>query len=308
MRTNLVRSVLLQDPNCNKRLLSSVLKTSRSLLYYSSKMNEKDLLVKANLEAIHTQHPWYGHRRIAWSMQFSFAKVRRLMKKFNIAAKVKKRRAFVKPNDANLPPMEHIPNLVKDIIVTKPNQVWRTDFTYLCYKGIFFYLATVIDDFTKEIIGYSIGMHHTQEFVLEAIKHAIAKTRAIPDILHSDQGSEYRSFLFLDFLTRHFIRVSMSTKSSPWQNGTQESYYGKFKLEMDNLNRYESFEALIEAIHHRIRYYNHDRIHTKLRMSPVEFREQYELLMKTIQKQEENKNKSEKEEEKQAIIFLLPSH
>lgn len=70
----------------------------------------------------------------------------------------------------------------------------------------------------------------------------------------------------------------MSAKASPWQNGGQESYYGKLKLEMDNLNAYESFEHLLEAIHHQIWYYNHERIHTALKTSPVLFKRRYELL------------------------------
>lgn len=70
----------------------------------------------------------------------------------------------------------------------------------------------------------------------------------------------------------------MSTKASPWQNGHQESYYGKFKLEMGNLNSFASFEEVIEALHHRIFYYNRKRMHTALKMSPVAYREQYVLL------------------------------
>jgi transposase InsO family protein len=111
------------------------------------------------------------------------------------------------------------PNLTKDLTTTRPNQVWRTDFTHLNYRGILFYLATIIDDFTKEILGYVIGRNHSQEFVLEALKDAIRKTNTISDMLHSDQGSEYRSFLFLEFLLKNNIKISMSTKSSPWQNG-----------------------------------------------------------------------------------------
>lgn len=199
------------------------------------------------------------------------------MKKFKIVARLKKRKKFVKVGDIGLPEFD-IPNLTKDVTTDRPNHIWRTDFTYLTYRGIVFYLATVIDDFTKEIVWYTIGTRHTKEFVLEALKDAIRKTKTKPEIIHSDQWSEYRSFLFLEFLIANSIRASMSAKSSPWQNGWQESYYGKFKLEMDHLNRYESFEILIEAIHHQIYYYNYKRIHTTLRMPPVTFRESYNLL------------------------------
>ena len=74
------------------------------------------------------------------------------------------------------------------------------------------YLATVIDAFTKEILGYAISFVHTQEFVLEAIAMAMLQTKAVPEIFHSDQGSEYRSYLVLNFLTEHGIVPSMSKK------------------------------------------------------------------------------------------------
>lgn len=73
------------------------------------------------------------------------------MKKFKIVARLKKRKKFVKVGDIGLPEFD-IPNLTKDVTTDRPNHIWRTDFTYLTYRGIVFYLATVIDDFTKEIV------------------------------------------------------------------------------------------------------------------------------------------------------------
>ena len=158
-----------------------------------------------------------------------------------------------------------------------------------------FYLATVLDAYSREIVGYAISLRHTKEFVLEAMKDAIRKTKCVPEILHSDQGSEYRSFLVLDFLTKNFIRPSMSTKASPWQNGHQESYYGKLKLECGNLNSFASFEEIIEAIHHRIFYYNRKRMHTALKMPPVTYRERYYLLQKREKEETESLAKRDSE-------------
>lgn len=138
-----------------------------------------------------------------------------------------------------------------------------------------FYLATVIDAYSREIVGYSIGLRHNAEFVLEAVRDSIRKTGKKPEILHSDQGSEYRSFL-----ADAKIRPSMSAKASPWQNGQQESYYGKFKLETRNLSDFATFEEAIEAVHHRVFYYNRKRMHTALKMPPAMFRERYFLLEK----------------------------
>lgn len=266
----LAREVLSHNPACNKLLLSKVLHVARSLLYYQSKMTVKDARAQSQLETIHKEHPWYGHRRIAWSMGICFERARRLMKRFHIEARVRLRRKFVKHSDIWLPDTK-IPNRTKDICPIQPNVIWRTDFTHIIYHGVHVYLATVIDSFTREIIGYSISFVHTKEFALEAIKMAIEETKSLPLIFHSDQWSEYRSFLIMNYLTERGIQISMSKKWSPWENWWQESYYGKFKLELDFPNRYKSIEDLILSIHERIYYYNYKRIHTALKMPPKAF-------------------------------------
>jgi putative transposase len=80
----------------------------------------------------------------------------------------------------------------------------------------------------------------------------------------------------LQYLADNHITPSMSRKWSPWENGAQESYYGKFKLELGSPRDYETIEMLILAIHQRIHYYNHERLHTKLRDTPVWFEKKYE--------------------------------
>lgn len=279
----LAREVLSHNPDCNKLLLCTTLKVARSLLYYRSKITAKDTLLQSQLKSLHEAHPWYGHRRIAWSMGICFEKARRLMKKFSIFAKVRIGRKFTKSADVGLPDTK-IPNLTKNICPIRANVIWRTDFTHIIYHWIHLYLATVLDAYTREIIGYSISFVHTKEFALEAIKMAIKYTQAIPQIFHSDQWSEYRSFLIMSYLREQGIQISMSKKWSPWENGGQESYYGKFKLELDSPNAYACIEDLIAAIHYRIYYYNHERIHTALKMPPRKFasiiREREEILKK----------------------------
>lgn len=242
-------------------------------------MDKKDNLLKEDIDKTHEYHPWYWTRRMWWDLWWSRNKARRLMKKFNIEALVKKKNRYCKPWDIWLPDSD-IPNLTKDIEIIKPFHVWRSDFTYLSYKWIMFYLATVLDVYTREVVWYSLWFNHTQEFVLEALKDAIRKTGKVAEIFHSDQWSEYRSFHVLDYISKMNISPSMSKKASPWENWQQESYYWKFKLEIWNLNRYDSFEKVIEAIHHRIFYYNNKRIHTALRMPPKMYYERYELLQK----------------------------
>jgi len=92
--------------------------------------------------------------------------------------------------------------------------------------------------------------------------------RGIPYIFHTDQGSEYDSSQCKAWLLAHQILPSHSGKSRPWENGSQESFFGRFKQELGNINRFKTLDELIEAIYQKIYYYNHARIHRSLRMSP----------------------------------------
>lgn len=162
-------------------------------------------------------------------------------------------------------------NKKKELEVKYTHQVWNSDFTHLYYQEKEFYLATVIDEYSKEIVWYTLGFNHGKEVILGALNNAIKRSKSIPKILHSDQGSEYRSYEYFDALKRYNISASMSRKSSPWENGSQESFYWKFKFELGNLNRFETIEQAIEIIHAQIYYYNNNRIHTTLKMTPKEY-------------------------------------
>ena len=94
----------------------------------------------------------------------------------------------------------------------------------------------------------------------------------LPEIVHSDQGSEYDSVDFIAFVKIIKARISMSKKASPWQNGHQESFFGHFKLEARDLNRFETLGELIEYIYNQVYYYNNKRIHSVLKMTPSEKR------------------------------------
>jgi putative transposase len=106
-----------------------------------------------------------------------------------------------------------IQNYLRELCPIAPNIVWRSDFIHIIFKGIHIYLATVLDDYTKEIVGYTLSYHHTKELILSAIQDAIRKTGGIlPGYFHSDQGSEYTSYAVLAFLQSCNILVYMSSK------------------------------------------------------------------------------------------------
>ena len=258
----------------SKSDLANLLGVTRSMLYYQGKQDNIDKEVKNQIEAVLADNPAYGHRRIALALKLNKKRIRRVMKKYQIKP-YRSRKKPRKRKDENKEKTKYS-NLIKNICPIKPNVIWVSDFTYLKYQGRFIYLATVMDLFAREIIGWNVSRFHNQELVLGALEHALDTGRPVPRYLHSDQGSEYDSQSYTNLTTSLGIKISMSGKASPWENGHQESFYANFKLDLGDINQIESLGEVIESISLTIYYYNNKRIHTALKMTPADYRKQYE--------------------------------
>ena len=143
-------------------------------------------------------------------------------------------------------------------------------------------MATIIDVYTREIIGWNISVRHDTNLVLGALQHAIKRIDAVPLYLHSDQGSEYDAKKYEDYVLGKGIIISMSKKASPWENAFQESFYSQFKVDLGYVNRFETVEELMEAIYQTIYYYNNQNMHTSLKMSPVAFKQMYKNRLEIL--------------------------
>lgn len=247
--------------------LHEIFEVSRSSLYYKSKKYEKDLNLKMSIEKVWIDHPSYGHKRLATALGLNRKHILRVMKKFNIRPYRRHRKSFKRTNTSVY---DTYPNLLITTILTRINQIWVTDFTYLWYRNRFIYVATVIDIYNREVVGVSVLTNHSSALVVQAMISALMN-HPRPDIIHSDQGSEYTGGVYTDFCSSSGISVSMSEKGSPWQNGYQESFYDKFKVDLGDPNRFETLGELVYEIYHTIHIYNTTRIHTALKMSPREF-------------------------------------
>lgn len=264
---------VITSKNLSKTALAKKLGISRSSLYYHHKKPVQDVDLKSQIEAVLTDHPAYGHKRIAMKLRLNRKRILRVMKKFGIKPYKRRVKKPWKKDDLGKPETGYS-NLIKEIDPEniKQNEIWVSDFTYLRYKDRFLYLATVMDLFDREIVGINISRFHNKELILGAFEDAIAKFDK-PRVLHSDQGSEYDSEKYLGLVEKLGIKVSMSAKGSPWQNGYQESFYSNFKLELGDTNRFETVGELIEEIYRQMAYYNNQRMHSKLKMSPVQYRQ-----------------------------------
>ena len=150
--------------------------------------------------------------------------------------------------------------------------VWVSDFTHLSFHGRVVYLATVMDIFDRQIVGWSVLTAHSVQLVLGALIDAVEK-HGRPKALHSDQGSEYKSALYTRFAAQLGSQLSMSAKGSPWENGYQESFYGQLKVDLGDPNRFETVGELTAALYLQLHYYNTSLIHTALKMPPALFAE-----------------------------------
>lgn len=264
-----------------KTSLAKKLGVSRGMLYYTHKRPLTDEILKGAVEVVMRANPSYGHKRIALELKLNKKRILRVMKKFHLMPKRRRNTKFIKPDDLRKPEVKFI-NEIETFCPIRPNIVWVGDFTHIRFRDTWVYLATIMDIYTREIIGWHLSTTHTKDLVIEAFLDAIDKRKTVPLYFHSDQGSEYDSEDYLELIQSNGIIVSMSRKSSPWENGYQESFYSGFKLDLGATNHYQDLGELFEKVAKQLYYYNNSRIHTSLKMSPVAFREDREYLFKEM--------------------------
>ena len=271
MQTNAVR-----ERKITKTAVATKLGISRQMLYYQHKRPHIDEEVRRQIEAVLAEHKAYGHKRIAPELKLNKKRILRVMKKFGIKPYRRRGRKPIKKEDEGKAAEVNTMNIYKLLCPIAPNIIWVSDFTYIKFQGRFIYIATIMDMYTREIIGIAISRFHNQNLVMEAFMDAERKTKTHPLYVHSDQGSEYTSDNYKLYVTSRGITLSFADKASPWQNGFQESFYGKFKVDLGYMEQFESLGELIEAIYQTMYYYNNKRRHTVLKMSPVQFRLLYQ--------------------------------
>jgi len=263
----------------NKTKTARLLGFSRSSLYYRPKQLKKDWELKAKIEEALHNHPSYGHKRLALHLKINKKRILRVMKLFGVKPFRRRGRKWRKTKNLS----EIYPNLLLKAMPQYPNHIRASDFTRLNYKGKVLHLATVIDILTREIVGFSVSVSHGVYLTINALLSALNQ-RPPPEIIHSDQGSEYKSKTYTDLAELFGIKVSMSRKASPWENGYQEAFYSQFKVDLGDPNRFESLGELIAEIYQTIHIYNTQRIHSVLKTSPRNYAILYSLKQKQLTK------------------------
>ena len=257
-----------------RQKLARFLGVDRTSMYYRPPV-DRDEELKTHILAVMEHHKHYGYRRVAIELGISKNRAQRVMHKFGLHPKPSphqrnfKRRQGIRPAPLNL-----IKEL--NLVAEYPSHIWACDFTYLWCMGRWYYVATIIDLYSREIVGWAVSTRHDTRLVLAAMYDALSSHTA-PSYLHFDRGSEYLSAAHLDLCDSLEITPSASEKGSPWQNGFQERFYGSFKTELGSLKAITSEGELYELIALTLNYYNTKRIHSKLKTNPKQFRQNYEL-------------------------------
>lgn len=238
-----------------------------------SKIEIRDAKLRDEIVDLRKKHKRYGGDRISTELEVGKNRVFRVLSKYGMQLNRKRVKPF-KPEDKGKPETK-VPNLLQNLKVISPNTAWASDFTYLRHGNSFFYVATFIDIFSRKVVGFNVSDKHDTELIIKAFYRGVTEEKTVPYIVHSDQGSEYRSEKFRLVLQYHKISQSMSPKGCPWRNGFQESYYRGFKEDLGDVSCCNDAGELVSRVAETIKYYNHERIHTALKASPCEFLASY---------------------------------
>ena len=237
---------------------------NRSGLYYQPKgHSDDDLMLMKLIDRQYLATPFYGARKIAVELKkqkglsVNRKRVRRLMQRMGIRA-VYRRPRTTKP----APGHKIYPYLLRDMKITRPNQVWAADITYIPMARGFLYLVTIIDWYSRYVISWRLSNTLDTDFCIAALEEALGKGK--PEIFNTDQGSQFTSEAFTGLLKEHGVRISMDGKGSYNDNLFIERLWRTVKYEEVYLKAYEDGREARVSLGEYFHFYNTTRPHQSL--------------------------------------------
>lgn len=242
-----------------------LLNISRASVYYQPVVNERDVLIMGHIDKIFTDYPFYGSRRIRYELRQTYDiliarnHIQRLLRLMGIEAIYPK----TKPNtsQANLQHRKY-PYLLKDLLITRPNQVWGTDITYVKLETGWAYLIAFIDWFSRYVISWELSPTLEILFCLTARDRALQI--ATPEISNSDQGSHFTSEQFIAPFVERKVQISMDGRGRCMDNIFTERLWRTVKYENIFLKSYCTFAEANIGLADYFQFYNHKRPHQSL--------------------------------------------
>ncbi len=259
---------------CALTLACELVGIARSSYYYTSCKADESQLV-ADVKTVAGEHVVYGSRRIRSQLRrapyhytINRKRIQRIMRQEGLL-RPKKQWKYRTTNSKHAYPRYR--NLVKDLAITAPDQVWVADITYIRLGSGFIFLAVIMDVYTRMIRGWALSTIINQDLSLAALNMALVDR--VPEIHHSDQGMQYAAHAYVDRLKGFNVRISMATIGKAEENGYAERLMRTIKEEEVDLSDYRDFADAQMQIGKFIQdVYNHKRIHSSLGyLTPAEF-------------------------------------
>ncbi|WP_306286230.1 IS3 family transposase [Sphingomonas sp. Ant20] len=237
---------------------------SRGSVYYLPRpTSAADLTIMRRIDALHMDYPFAGSRMLRDLLAAEGIKVGRLhvstlMKKMAIEA------IYRRPNTSKPAPGHKIyPYLLRKLAVTRPNQVWATDITYISMARGFVYLIAIVDWFSRRVLSWRLSITLETDFCIEALEEALTRFGA-PEIFNTDQGSQFTSMAFTAVLHREKVAISMDGRGAWRDNVFVERLWRSVKYEEVYLRAYGSVSEARASIGRYFAFYNGRRPHSSL--------------------------------------------
>ena len=258
------RALVEAEAPLSMRRQCNLLGVNRSSLYYEPvEPNAEELALMRRMDALHLRHPFFGSRMMtqtlkAAGVEVNRKRVQRLMRVMDLES------TAPKPNTSK-PAPEHVlyPYLLRNLKISRVNQVWASDITYIPMARGFAYLVAIIDWYSRRVLAWRLSNTLETGFCLEALQEALSRYR-MPEIFNTDQGSQFTSKDFTDALLDKGIKVSMDGKGRYLDNIFVERLWRSLKYEEVYLHAYETLPEARLGIGGYFKFFNDERPHQAL--------------------------------------------
>lgn len=253
---------------------------ARSSYYYRKRdaahpISDQEL--RNRIDDIHEALPGYGYRRVRHHLKreglvVNGKRLRRIMKLYGLHPVCWKNFVVATTNSQHGLPV--FPNLTKEIVVDRVNQVWVADITYIRLAAGFVYLAAILDRCSRRIIGWALSKRLDRQLSLMALRMALIQRGVVQGCIHhSDRGVQYASRDYVELLQANGLRISMSASGNPYDNAHMEAFYKTLKYEEVHLWNYETYQDVLDRVPYFLeQVYNQKRLHSALGyLPPAEF-------------------------------------
>jgi putative transposase len=238
------------------------------IYYHPAEPNKNDLAIMRRMDEMYLEDPTRGTRRFAADLalegiDIGRVKVRSLMRIMNIYA------IYPKPRTTVIDPAKYkFPYLLRNLQITKNNQAWGIDISYIPMKNGFMYLCAIIDHHSRYLVGWSLSNTMDTDFVLETVRKAI-KENGKPEIINSDQGSQFTSDEYVKYIkSLKSVKISMDGKGRATDNAFIERFFRTIKYDCLYLKPADDGLELYKNCKEFINYYNEKRSHSSIGKVP----------------------------------------